>query len=111
MTKAYLFLIIAVLCEGVGTTSLQASQQFTRLLPSLGVVAGFGASFYCLMIVLKYLPLGVTYAVWSGLGICLTAFLGWLLFRQNVDGPALIGMTLIIAGIAVINLFSATATH
>ena len=111
MGKAYLFLIIAVLCEGLGTTSLQASQQFSRFWPSVGVVVGFAASFYCLMIVLKYLPLGVTYAMWSGLGICLTAALGWLVFKQGVDLAAILGMALIIAGIAVINLWSSTASH
>ena len=111
MPKAYLFLLIAVLFEGLGTTSLQASQQFTKLWPSIGVFVGFGMSFYCLMIVLQYLPLGVTYAIWAGIGICLTALLGWLLFRQPVDAPALIGMGLIISGIVVINLFSKTATH
>ena len=61
--------------------------------------------------VLQYLPLGITYAMWSGLGICLTVFLGWALFRQGVDLPALIGLALIIAGIVVINVFSKTATH
>lgn len=111
MLKVYLLLVAAVLCEGLGTTSLQASQQFTRFWPSVGVVIGFGASFYLLMIVLKYLPLGVTYAMWSGLGICLTAFLGWAVYRQGVDLAALTGMGLIIAGIAVINLFSSTGTH
>ena len=111
MLKVYLILILAVLCEGVGTTSLQASQQFTRFWPSIGVFIGFGASFYLLMIVLKTLPLGITYAVWAGLGICLTAFLGWAVFRQSVDAPALIGMGLIVSGIVVINLFSNTATH
>ena len=111
MGKAYLFLIIAVLFEGLGTTSLQASQQFTRLVPSVGVIIGFGMSFYCLMIVLQYLPLGVTYALWAGFGICLTALLGWLVFRQSVDVPAMIGMALIIAGIVVINLYSKTAAH
>ena len=111
MGKAYFFLIIAVLFEGLGTTSLQACQQFTRLVPSLGVIIGFGLSFYCLMIVLQYLPLGITYALWSGIGICLTAFLGWLVFRQGLDAPALLGMALIIAGIVVINLYSKTGTH
>ena len=111
MGKAYLFLIIAVLFEGLGTTSLQASQQFTRLWPSLGVLVGFGMAFWCLMIVLQYLPLGVTYALWSGLGICLTALLGWMVFGQRADLAAVLGMGLIIAGIAVIHLFSQTATH
>jgi len=111
MPTVYLILIVAVLFEALGTTSLQASQQFNRLWPSLGVVVGFGVSFYLLTIVLKTLPLGITYAVWSGLGICLTAFLGWALFKQGVDLPAIIGMTLIIVGILVINLFSSTAAH
>ena len=111
MPKAYFVLLLAVLCEGIGTTSLQASQQFTRLVPSLGVVLGFGMSFYLLMIVLKYLPLGITYAVWSSLGICLTAFLGWVFFKQHVDTAATIGMSMIVAGIAVTNLFSSAATH
>lgn len=111
MPKAYMILMVAVLFEGVGTASLQASQQFSRLWPSLGVIVGFGGAFYCLMIVLKYLPLGITYAAWSGLGICLTAFLGWFLFHQKVDLPAVIGIGMILAGIVVINLFSNTATH
>ncbi len=111
MTQACLLLLVAVLFEALGTTSLQASQQFTRLVPSLGVVLGFGAAFYLFTLVLRTLPLGVTYAVWSGLGICLTALIGWLVFRQPVDGPALLGMGMIVAGIAVIRLFSQTATH
>ncbi len=111
MLKAYLLLTLAVLAEGLGTTSLQAAQQFTRFWPSVGVVVGFGTSFYLLMIVLRYLPLGVTYAVWAGLGICLTVFLGWLVFKQTVDFPAMLGMGLIISGIVVINLFSTMASH
>lgn len=111
MPKAYLFLMIAVLFEGLGAVSLQASQQFSRFWPTVGVVVGFGTAFYLFTIVLKSLPLGITYAVWSGLGICLTAFLGWAVFSQRVDLPALLGMALIIAGIVVINVYSDTATH
>jgi small multidrug resistance pump len=111
MLKVYLILFLAVLCEGLGTTSLQASQQFTRFWPSVGVVMGFGMAFFLMTIVLKTLPLGITYAIWSGLGICLTAFLGWAVFRQGIDLPALLGMGMIIAGIVVINVFSSTATH
>ncbi|EAP76327.1 MULTISPECIES: DMT family transporter [Roseovarius] len=111
MTRAYLLLVVAVLFEGLGTTSLQASQQFTRLWPSLGVILGFGAAFFFLMQVLKVMPLGVTYALWSGLGICLTVFLGWLVFNQKVDLPAFLGLSMIVGGIVVINLFSSTATH
>jgi small multidrug resistance pump len=111
MTRAYLLLVVAVLFEGLGTTSLQASQQFTRFWPSLGVILGFGAAFFFLMQVLKVMPLGVTYALWSGLGICLTVFLGWLVFNQKVDLPAFLGLSMIVGGIVVINLFSSTATH
>ena len=111
MHHAYLVLVLAVAFEALGTTSLQASQQFSRLWPSVGVAVGFGMSLYLLSVVLRTLPLGVTYAVWSGLGICLTAFLGWAIFRQGVDLPAFLGMALIIAGIAVINLYSDTAAH
>ncbi|PWE34425.1 QacE family quaternary ammonium compound efflux SMR transporter [Maritimibacter sp. 55A14] len=111
MPKAYLILVIAVLFEGVGTASLQASQQFTRWLPTLGVAVGFGGAMICLVWVLRYLPLGITYAIWSGLGICLTAVIGWVFFRQGVDLPAILGMGMIVAGIVVINVFSGTATH
>ena len=111
MVKAYLLLVIAVMFEGLGTASLQATHKFTKLVPSLGVLVGIGGAFFCLVMVLQYLPLGITYAMWSGLGICLTVFLGWALFRQGVDLPALIGLALIIAGIVVINVFSKTATH
>ena len=109
MHHAYLVLVLAVAFEALGTTSLQASQQFSRPWPTLGVAVGFGMSLYLLSVVLRYLPLGITYAVWSGLGICLTAFLGWAVFRQGIDLPAAAGMALIVTGIAVINLYSDTA--
>jgi small multidrug resistance pump len=111
MHYAYLLLIIAVLFETLGTSSLLASQQFTRPLPVLGMILGFGVAFYLLTLVLRYMPLGITYAVWSGLGICLTALVGWAVFRQPVDMPAILGMGLILAGIVVINVFSGTAAH
>jgi len=108
MTQAYLLLVVAVLFEALGTSSLQASQQFTRPLPVLGVIVGFGAAFYLFTLVLRVLPLGITYAVWSGLGICLTAMIGWAVFRQPLDWPAAAGIALIISGIAVIQVFSRT---
>ena len=111
MPKAYLLLLLAVMAEGVGTTSLQASHQFTRFWPSVGVILGFGTAFYLMMLVLQYLPLGITYAIWSGLGICLTAFLAWVIYQQKLDLPAMLGMGMIIAGIIIINLFSNTASH
>jgi len=111
MHHVYILLVVAVLFETLGTSSLLASQQFTRLWPSLGVIVGFGMAFYLLTLVLRHLPLGITYAVWSGLGICFTALVGWAVFRQPVDIAALLGMGLILAGIVVINVFSGTATH
>lgn len=107
----YLMLILAVLAETIGTTALQASAQFTRLGPSVLVVIAYGASFYLLAMTLKFFPVGVVYAMWSGLGIVFIAIIGFLVFAQRLDLPAILGLALIIAGIAVINLFSDTTMH
>ncbi len=111
MPKHFIFLILAVIAETIGTTSLQASQQFTKLWPSLLVVMSYAISFYLLALTLKYMPVGVMYAMWSGLGIVLIAIIGWLVFGQKLDLPAILGMVLILGGILVINLFSKTAVH
>ncbi|MEX5728847.1 small multidrug resistance pump [Rhodovulum iodosum] len=111
MPKAYLFLMLAILTETVGTSALQASQQFTRLVPSVIVVVGYALSFYFLAFALRSIPVGVAYAIWSGLGIVLIAAIGWVFFGQRIDLAALLGMAMIIAGIAVIHLFSNSATH
>ena len=111
MGKTYLYLLIAVLFEVFGSSCLQASHQLTRLWPSLGIVVGFGGAFFFFMQVLKALPLGISYALWSGLGIILVSVSGWIVFGQKLDLPALLGIALIIAGIAVINLFSIAAPH
>lgn len=107
----YVYLLLAVLFETFGSTCLQASAQFTRLWPSLGVIFGFGCAFYLFTLVLRDLPLGITYALWSGIGMILIATSGRVFFGQKLDGAAMLGLALIIAGIAVINLFSKTATH
>ncbi|APE45370.1 QacE family quaternary ammonium compound efflux SMR transporter [Sulfitobacter alexandrii] len=107
----YLWLFIAVLTETLGTTALQASQQFSRLWPSLAVVLCYGSSFFFMSLVLKTMPVGIVYAIWSGTGIVLIACIGYLLFGQRLDLPAVIGLALIISGILVIHLFSATDTH
>ncbi len=107
----YLVLALAVLTETIGTTALQASQQFTKLGPSVLVVVAYALSFYLLSITLRTMPVGVVYALWSGLGIILIAGIGYVAFGQRLDFPAIIGMLLIVAGIATINLFSATTTH
>ncbi|SIS50431.1 DMT family transporter [Phaeovulum vinaykumarii] len=111
MLRTYLLLTVAVLFETFGSTCLQASQQFTKLWPTLGAVVGFAGAFWFFVQVLKVLPLGITYALWSGLGIILTAISGRIFFAQKLDAAALAGLGLIILGIAVINLFSKTATH
>jgi len=107
----YVVLAFAILFETIGTSFLQASQQFTRPLPTLAVVAFYAASFYLLSLVLKVMPVGVAYAIWSGLGIVLITAIGWLVFKQSLDLPAVIGIALIIAGVLVVNLFSGTVGH
>ena len=107
----YLVLMFAVLAETIGTTALQASQQFSRPLPSIIVVVAYGAAFYLLAIALKTFPVGIAYAMWSGMGIVFIAIIGLAVFGQRLDWPAILGIGLIMAGILVINLFSNTATH
>ncbi len=104
----FLFLAVAILAEVIGTTALKASNGFTVWLPSLVVVAGYGVSFYFLSLALRSIPVGVAYAIWSGVGIVLISVLGWALFRQRLDAAALVGVGLIIAGVIVIQLFSTT---
>ena len=111
MPVQYVYLFIAVAAETIGTSALQASQQFTRLGPSVLVVLGYGVAFYFLGVTLKYIPVGIAYALWSGLGIVLITMIGYAVFGQSLDLPALLGLGLIIAGIVVIQVFSDTATH
>lgn len=107
----YLILALAVLAETIGTTALQASQQFTRMGPSVLVVVAYSISFYLLSITLRSMPVGIVYALWSGLGIIFIAGIGWVVFEQRLDFPAVVGLGMIVGGIAVIHLFSATAPH
>ena len=111
MPLHYVYLIIAVAAETIGTSALQASQQFSRLGPSIVVVISYGLAFYLLSLTLRTLPVGIMYAIWSGLGIVLIAFIGWAVFGQRLDLPAVLGMSMILGGILVIHLFSATTTH
>jgi small multidrug resistance pump len=109
--KTYLLLFVAIVAEVVATSTLKASENFTRLIPSLLVVVGYGVAFTCLSMTLKTLPLGVAYAIWSGIGTALVAVLGWLVYRQQLDLPAIAGIALIIIGTIVLNLFSKVAVH
>jgi small multidrug resistance pump len=97
--------------EVVATTALKETQGFTRLLPSLISIVGYGLAFYFLSLTLRNMPVGVVYALWCGAGIILITAIGWVWFRQALDLPALIGMGLIMAGVLVINLFSKTLVH
>ncbi|ROH88417.1 QacE family quaternary ammonium compound efflux SMR transporter [Pseudomethylobacillus aquaticus] len=107
----WLALGIAIVAEVVATTALKSTEGFTRLWPSLVVVGGYAAAFYFMTVSLRVLPLGIMYAIWAGVGIVLVALLGWLLYKQALDLPAMLGIALIISGVVVINLFSRTVTH
>lgn len=102
----YLYLAIAIITEVVATTALKASAEFTKLLPSLVVIIGYAISFYYMTLVLRTLPVGITYAVWSGVGIVLVAVFAALVYRQIPNMAEMIGMGLIILGVIVIHLFS-----
>lgn len=107
MSRIYLLLAAAIAAEVIATSALRASAQFTRFWPSVLVVGGYLVAFYMLSIVVRVLPTGVVYAVWAGLGIVLVAVVGVFL-GQRLDLPAVLGIAMIIGGVLVINLFSAT---
>ena len=109
--KNWLFLAIAIVSETIATSALKSSEGFSRLLPSILVVVGYAVAFYFLSLTLRTIPVGIAYAVWSGVGIVLIALVGWLVFGQKLDTPALLGMGLIVAGVVVMNVFSKTAQH
>jgi small multidrug resistance pump len=107
----YIYLIIAVITETIGTAAIQSSEQFTRFWPSALLIVAYITSFYFMSLTLKYMQVSVVYAIWSGLGIVFIAIIGWIVFKQSLDFGAIAGMALIIAGVVVINLFSSSATH
>ncbi len=111
MKTAYLYLGAAIVAEVIATSLLKTSQGFTRLWPSVATVIGYAISFYCLAQTLGSVPTGVAYAIWSGVGIVLISLIGWWVFGQTLDAPALAGMGLIVAGVVVINLFSRSVAH
>ncbi|WP_063370450.1 DMT family transporter [Sedimenticola thiotaurini] len=108
---AYLYLTVAIIAEVIATSALKASAEFTRLYPTLLVVVGYGLAFYFLTLALRTIPIGITYAIWSGFGIVLITIAGTFLYREIPDVPAMIGMGLIIAGVLVIHIFSKTISH
>ncbi|GAB0153852.1 multidrug efflux SMR transporter [Marinobacterium sp. BA1] len=109
--KNWLFLCVAISSEVVATSSLKASEGFTKFWPSLLVILGYAVSFYFLSLSLKAIPVGIAYAIWGGLGIVLISVVGWAFLGQKLDFPSLIGIFLIIAGVVVINVFSKVSMH
>ncbi len=109
--KAWLLLGTAILAEVIATSALKASEGFSRWLPSIAVVIGYGIAFYCLSLTLRHIPIGIAYAVWSGIGTALIALIGVVAYQQKLDLPAMLGIGLIVAGVLVLNLFSKSGAH
>lgn len=107
----YVYLAIAIIAEVIATSSLKAAEGFTKAVPSTLVVVGYALAFYFLMLSLREIPLGVAYAIWSGVGIVLVAFVGYFFYRQSLDLPAIIGIACIILGVMVIQIFSKSIVH
>lgn len=104
----YLYLFMAILAEVIATSALKSADGFTKLGPSMLVIIGYGAAFYLLSLVLRHMTVGIAYAIWSGVGIVLVALVGFVVFREMPDTPAILGMGMIIAGVTVIHTFSNT---
>ncbi|WP_067220451.1 DMT family transporter [Marinomonas gallaica] len=109
--QTWIILFVAILSEVIATSALKASEGFSKLGPSVLVVVGYALAFYFLSLTLKVMSVGIAYAIWAGLGIVLTAIIGWLIFEQKLDTAALVGMGLILLGVIVINLFSNASGH
>jgi small multidrug resistance pump len=107
----WIYLLVAIFGEVIGTAALKGAERFTVLIPSLFVVVGYGTAFYFLSLTLNTIPVGISYALWSGIGIVLISAIGWYFFNQRLDLPAISGLALIVAGVAVINLLSRSTAH
>ena len=108
---SWLYLAIAIVSEVIATSALKATEGFTHWVPSVVVVIGYAAAFYFLSLTLRSIPLGIAYAVWSGAGVVLVSLMGWMLYHQSLDAAALIGISLIVAGVLVLNLYSKAVVH
>ena len=102
----WIYLSIAIVAEVIATSSLKESQGFTRLIPSIITFIGYSFTFYFLSLTLKEIPIGITYAIWSGIGICLLSIIGYFRFNQTLDFGSIIGISLIVSGVIVLNIFS-----
>jgi small multidrug resistance pump len=109
--QKWIFLFVAIVSEVIATSALKSSAGFTRLWPSVIVITGYASAFYFLSLTLNNLPIGIAYAIWSGVGVALIALISWLYFYQPLDFAAIVGLLLIVAGVIVINVFSKSVTH
>ena len=110
-TMLYAMLVLAIVFEVLGTSAMQAAQHFTKLLPTLVMVVCYAVAFYFLSYTLKAIPVGIAYAIWSGLGIVLISLAGYFVFGQKLDYAAVLGLGLIVSGVVVLNLFSKSTFH
>lgn len=108
---AYIYLLVAIVAEVLGTVALKSSQEFTRFWPSVAVVVGYVVAFYMLTLVLRTIPVGIAYAFWAGLGIVLVTLIGVVVFKERLDLPAIVGLAMIIGGVVVIQVFSNVSAH
>lgn len=111
MPQGYIYLALAILGEVIATSALKAANGFSEIIPSILVVIGYGVAFYYLSLSLKTIPLGISYAIWSGVGVVAVSIIGWVYYKQALDIAALIGMAMILGGVLVIHLFSNSAAH
>lgn len=109
--NAYVALGIAIVLEVVATTSLKLSDGFTKLGFGIGALVAYGVCFYFLSQTLRTVPTGIAYAIWSGVGVVLVSLVGWLFLKQRLDGPAILGIGFILAGVVILNVFSKTVAH
>jgi small multidrug resistance pump len=107
----WVYLLLAIIAEVIATSALKASEGFTKLLPSLIVMIGYSISFYFLSLTLKSIPVGIAYAIWSGVGITFISLIGYFYYKQTLDLPAIVGILFIVTGVLIINLFSKSISH
>jgi small multidrug resistance pump len=107
----HVYLVIAVVAEVIATSALKASEEFSKPIPTIIVVLGYGIAFYLLTLVLRTIPIGIAYALWSGLGIVLVAIVGTFYYKESLDLPAMLGIGFILAGVFIVNIFSKSVAH
>jgi small multidrug resistance pump len=109
--KQWMFLFVAIVSEVIATAALKATADFTKLWPSVIVVVGYVSAFYFLSLTLRTIPVGIAYAIWSGVGVALIALVAWVFYGQTLDMPAFIGIALIVSGVVVLNVYSKAVPH